>query len=317
MEHSVHVECEGCADVALRVDPGSTGQALLAAAVAALGHEAEDEWEMVGPDGVLDRDAVVDVDVARVEVRKTAAGVARGRLAGCGVRIVTKAALRAAAESRDYDVVRWIVQSGALPAGVLEMELRGACRAGDVDLIRVFIAEGVDADAQDVTCGVTPLIMALASDHTAAADLLLAAGVDVDRQDADGHTALMVCGAPAIGRQLLAEHGADVNLCTWDGETALTCAARHGPESWCLELLTRGASVHTVTRTGITPLMYAAESGFAEACRAMVAGGADVNAAAHEGYTALMYAAENDCEDVLAVLAELGADAGACVRMPH
>ena len=61
----------------------------------------------------------------------------------------------------------------------------------------------------------------------------------------------------AVGRDALLQHGADINLQTSDGFTALMLAAATGHEHVVDSLLRQGAEVDLQSSKGVTALMFA------------------------------------------------------------
>lgn len=101
--------------------------------------------------------------------------------------------------------------------------------AQQVDAVKALIQ-------QDPTCihrkdqkGFTPLIFSTYMDNPAIAEVLIAAGADVDQRGSAGYTALMgVCfkGNVELAKLLIAK-GADVNLKNDEGMTALDFAKKY------------------------------------------------------------------------------------------
>jgi uncharacterized protein len=118
-------------------------------------------------------------------------------------------------------------------------------------------------------------------------------------------------GDKAEVKQLL-ESGADVNVATGDGMTALHWAAQNGVVDLAKMLLIAGANVRATTRLGgYTPLLMAATNGDAAMIQALVDGGARPGAANSNGTTPLMLAAVSGHADAVALLVERGADVNA------
>jgi ankyrin repeat protein len=93
----------------------------------------------------------------------------------------------------------------------------------------------------------------------AMADLLLSWGVNVNAQDDEGVTALMLAardGNTALVQQLL-DRGARVDVRSRMGWTALTYAAWKGHPDIARRLLKAGADPAVADRSGWSPLMHA------------------------------------------------------------
>ena len=106
-----------------------------------------------------------------------------------------------------------IPEDGDLMKGFLKLTentLIGAARAGDIAAIKQHIAEG--ADVNEMRFEMPPLAWAAMMGQTAAAELLLEHGADINGRNQDGNTALHL--AAFLGRaetaELLINNGADV-----------------------------------------------------------------------------------------------------------
>ncbi|MGW8368738.1 MAG: ankyrin repeat domain-containing protein [Gammaproteobacteria bacterium] len=140
---------------------------------------------------------------------------------------------------------------------------------------------------------------------------LLEDGVDVNRGQADGATALhwAVYHGDTDLVSLLLEAGADPSAANRNGSTPLWLAASVGDAAIIDKLLQGGADANEALPLGRRPLMLAARSGGVEAVRVLLDHGADPNAKEEErGTNALMQAADQGHPDVIALLIEHGAD---------
>jgi len=177
--------------------------------------------------------------------------------------------------------------------------------------------------------GLTPLLYAARDGRAAEAELLLAAGADVELAEANGIRPLLLA---LLNNQidvahLLLQHGADVNADDFWGRTPLFAAIEYRnrdlrnfdlvdepvDRAALLDMITllidRGADVDARTRewpysrtsftsdlswvdmTGQTPFVRAAQSGDTTTMRLLLEHGADPDIATFEGTTALMAAA--------------------------
>jgi ankyrin repeat protein len=122
----------------------------------------------------------------------------------------------------------------------------------------LLLDHGADPNAS-MSSGETPLILATATGHASAVELLLARGAALDGRGRDDVTPLYV--AVVAGRVGLVEL-----------------------------LLARGAQVDARTKSRYTPLSYAAREGHLAAAKLLVARGADPSAVDAEGRTPLGWA---------------------------
>ncbi|MFQ5488688.1 MAG: ankyrin repeat domain-containing protein [Gammaproteobacteria bacterium] len=144
------------------------------------------------------------------------------------------------------------------------------------------------------------LILAARYGHDNVVRILLNRGVDIDRQDELGNSALIAVAAEPHTAilKLLLKRGADVHLATNDGTTALMNAAASGRLAHVRLLLRADADMERRNHRGETALVYAVKFGQGGVLNYLLAQGADPNLysqdtlKAHDGQTPLMYAAQ-------------------------
>lgn len=166
------------------------------------------------------------------------------------------------------------------------MTLREAARRGALEALRAHLAAGPDLEAEDAQ-GATPLMHAALEGQVEAMGLLLEAGADVHHESERGGTALM--WASSRGQveavRCLLEAGAQAQREARNGWTALEQAASRGQAAAARLLIDAGAQVDHKTRLGWTALMRAASEGQVEAVELLLEAGAAVTLAdPHWGY---------------------------------
>jgi len=147
--------------------------------------------------------------------------------------------------------------------------LHGAAEAGDIDLLKRLIAEGLDVNA-NFGMG-TPLKYAAWGGHKEAVQFLLAQGAKVDGAEDGGRTPLRYAAwgswkhnqaSLEVAKQLI-KNGADVNSRDDDGFTPLHEAAMRGSKEITELLIENGAEANTRISSGSykgkTPLDLAQE----------------------------------------------------------
>ena len=111
--------------------------------------------------------------------------------------------------------------TGVDEAETAKNDIWSAAAAGQLEEIKQYLAGGADPNALDSAFGTSPLAWAALHGQTAAAELLLQQGAEVNRQTRDGGTALHA--AAFLGRTetaaLLLEHSADAQIRNTSGMT--------------------------------------------------------------------------------------------------
>jgi len=132
---------------------------------------------------------------------------------------------------------------------------------------------------------------------------LIESGADVNARDEKGWTPFIfaIFARPEM-RNLLQKHGAQINLRTYRGESAMTLAAEIGDIETLEMLIKAGADVNQVNIYGGTAIMHAAIGGKASSITTLVKHGADPNHADEKKITPLMHAASNGHIDAVKVL---------------
>jgi ankyrin repeat protein/glyoxylase-like metal-dependent hydrolase (beta-lactamase superfamily II) len=164
------------------------------------------------------------------------------------------------------------------------------------------------------TIGAGGLIDAVKRGDTAAVAALLNQGVDVNKPDPDGTTALHWAAhrSDLKTAELLLGAGANAAAVNAYGATAISEAAAEGAAEMIARLLDAGADANTASPEGETVLMTAARAGNAEAVRKLVQRGAVVDAREKwKGQTALMWASAGNHAEAAKILIESGAGVNA------
>jgi len=177
---------------------------------------------------------------------------------------------------------------------------------------------------------------AVNSGNLADVEVVLAGGENVNKQDSDGNTPLIVAarhGDFGIA-QTLVKKGADIKARNKDGYDALLALANYSmpgmrgaskngksaePVGITTEghlktaeyLLNEGADVNAKNNEGSTALILAAQLNKKDIVELLLNKGADVHATNLNGYTALMLAAAKGQGDVICPLMRKGADMNA------
>ncbi len=131
--------------------------------------------------------------------------------------------------------------------------------SGDAEAVSLFIKAGFDPSIAD-SRGTPLLSLAVRSQNPEIVALLADAGADIDRQSEDrGYSPLMDAaqkGDYAMARALL-DRGANPNLRSRDGQTALIICAGRSDEALSALLVERGADMQVVDSLGMSAPAYA------------------------------------------------------------
>ncbi len=145
--------------------------------------------------------------------------------------------------------------------------------------------------------------------NSAAVDLLICSGVNIDWKPLGGRSALITAaekGFSDVVDSLLAA-GANVNASDSQGATALVVAAG-GLDSYIVRLLLEGgANVNARTQSGFTPLMFASANGRLQTVHLLISAGAEISARNEHGETALSLAMISGHKNIISTLKRAGA----------
>lgn len=132
--------------------------------------------------------------------------------------------------------------------------------SGDTEAARLFLDAGYSPSLRD-TRGVPALSLAVRSQYPDMVHLLLDNGAQVNDVSADrGYSPLMDAAQKGdeFMCRLLLEHGADVNLASKDGQTALILCAGRGDDHIAAVLYDHGADPYITDKLGMSARGYAA-----------------------------------------------------------
>ncbi len=149
----------------------------------------------------------------------------------------------------DAGIIRLLLEAGANPDEGEDEELLSplhvlARNGGSVEAVKLIVAGGADIKLKDAS-GSTPLGLAIDYDNRAMAEILLSAGESLDRPmslvskeshysygEDKGITLLMQCVSDRdeVSVKLMLDLGADINIKSGDGSTALHYACNSQAE---------------------------------------------------------------------------------------
>lgn len=206
----------------------------------------------------------------------------------------------------------WLAGASWVLSG--DAPLADAAEARNAELVRQLIERGEPVDTAQPD-GMTALHWAVHHDDQEMVRRLLEAGTAVTTPNRYGVTALsLACrnGTAPIVRMLL-KAGANPNASLAGGETPLMTAARTGSVDCVNALLAAGAPIDATERRGQTALMWAAAEGHAAVVKGLLDAGADPARSLPSGFTPLFFAAREGHLDVTTCLLGAGVDVNAVI----
>jgi ankyrin repeat protein len=194
--------------------------------------------------------------------------------------------------------------------------LQIAARAGNTEIVRLFISEGAVVNMSDESES-SALQNAIMAGNAEITSLLIQEGADIDASFG-GYGCSLECairiGADNLAGMLL-ERGSDINCrgkSPFYKNTPLQSAIMVEDHNMIERLLKRGVDVNSPAADGgRTALQWAAEKGYLELCRALMNAGANVNAApaaSGPGITTLAAAVSSGNHQLVELLLQHGAD---------
>ena len=178
--------------------------------------------------------------------------------------------------------------------------------AGYASIFEAILQDGVDLNQQDAD-GCTALMISVLQGNFSLVCKLIDKGANVEIEKNDGRTALMLANTVQITERLL-EACADINAADNQGVTALMLAAHTANGELVKFLIKKGALLESRWETGQTPLIIASYAGHADTVEQLISLGADVDACCNYQRTSMHYAAERGHLDVINILLQHSAD---------
>jgi len=218
-------------------------------------------------------------------------------------------ALMAASSNGKYDIVKFLIESGAdvnieNDEGVTAFSLSYGYENDSERIKKLLISAGADlkniggrASSQFINT------MYYGKFDRNFFDMLINAGADVNRINY-GETPLMhaVTTKSIDVVKYMVKSGAKIGIKDKNGNDALAVAASKGSVEIIDFLLSQKAPPDSPNRYMVTPLMHACANGHAGAVKRLISAGADVNAVDDEGYTPLIYAVKSGNAESVEIL---------------
>ena len=225
--------------------------------------------------------------------------------------------LRMAAERGNIDVMNLLLNAGADPnfsknRARSQLKSEGAFLIaviyGQKNAAQLLIHAGAEIDKEGIH-GRTPLYYAacmnmLNWDMTVMVAFLLNAGANPNKADKFGNTPLMAaaCKGYTDVVKMLINGGAEPVAENHNGDTSLICASREGHKDTVQYLLDAGGDSQKGNRFQRTPLLLASFHGHQKVAQILLRAGADPDRGDKNGKTPLDYATKNGHNDIIKML---------------
>ena len=198
-------------------------------------------------------------------------------------------------------------------AFTFEQSLLQAAQAGHNNDVIILLELGANVDYQNEE-GKTALMLAISGGHEHIIQTLIAAGTNVNIQDYCGNTPLVIgLNFPSSNShiqvvKLLLKENADPNLQNQNGETALMVASQQNHFKVVELLLKERANPNLQNQEGLTALMFASQNGHYQVVKLLLKEIADPNLQDQDGWTALIFASQNGHYQVVKLLLKENAE---------
>lgn len=218
------------------------------------------------------------------------------------------------------DIVRLLLEHGAnlnlkQEDGKSALLLAVDRRAGEI--VKLLLENKADANTKQDD-GSSALDIAVTNADGEAARLLLEHGARVNYENTSGETPLISSAIFPDLVEILLDKGANPNMATVEGKTALMVAAEKGRVESVKLLLDKGASPNLRDKAGLTVLLITTayktdlpDAAAKETISLVLNKGADINAKTQDGTTVLLQAAYKGKKELVRLLVEKGADINA------
>lgn len=191
------------------------------------------------------------------------------------------------------------------------VEFLDAAKSGDLEKVKALVKKGEDIN-QVQKSGTSAIMYAVQYVHKDVAAYLIEQGANLDLETSMGGTALSRAAEnnDVELMQLLLSNGASITT------LPIIVAARKGNLDAVKVLVEHGADVDAQQSWGHTALMLASKEGHADVVRFLLDQGANYKLKDKNGNNALSLASQNDQLDIASLLKRAGAQASVVAKKP-
>lgn len=197
----------------------------------------------------------------------------------------------------NYEMARYLVEEKKVDVNIQNeygwTALIYASDEGRLEIVEYLVENGASIDAETLT---------ITRDLEIFKYLLKQGNVNINSVGYLGMTALSLASIEESNLEMfeyLLENGADVNVQNDDGSTALMIASLYGNLEMVKYLLEKGANINAQDNDNSTALIYASKWNNLEEVEYLVKNGADIDIKDIEGKTALDWATTDEIKKVL------------------
>jgi ankyrin repeat protein len=212
--------------------------------------------------------------------------------AGADVNIIDKDYKSPLAIASLYDNIecgKLLIDAGAYidnpNSNFYNSPLKYASKNGNKKYIKLLLEAGASTDNYDA------LFDAYKNRHIECVELLIKAGANIDFQNENERTSLILASSNGHYRciELLIKAGADINIKDRFGYSALIWASRNGYFKSLEVFVNAGANLNIQSNNENTPLVFASKKGYYKCVKLLIKAGADISIKNKCGYTALSH----------------------------
>ena len=215
--------------------------------------------------------------------------------------------MTSAITNNHVDIVSLLLDKSEAPKD--SVLIHAAVISGHCEMVRLFLNKGANIDYQD-NDGSTPLVLAIKMGHIEIVELLLDSGANSKVRSFDGsvsiHTAAKLGHYDVL--QVLLKFKPNLDIQDYKGSTALMLASMHGHLKTVELLVSEGANLEIKSEFEHVALHFAARHGQYETVKLLIKKGANIDVEDNFSQTPLIWAIDQKHLEIATFLIENGTD---------